>query len=87
MARGGFLKKEALTEEVLKKIDALNRLAAQRGQTLAEMALAWLLKDEMVTSVIVGASSVKQLADNLKALENTTFTAEELEKMNAVVKE
>lgn len=58
IARGGFLKKEALTDEVLKKIKALNEIALRRGQTLAEMALAWILKDEMVTSVIIGASSV-----------------------------
>jgi len=69
IAKGGFLKKEALTEEVLNRIKALNEVAAQRGQTLAEMALAWVLKDEMVTSVIIGASSVAQLADNLKATE------------------
>lgn len=78
MARGGFLKKEALTEETLNRIKALNALALQRGQTLAEMSLAWLLKDESVTSVIIGASSVGQLADNLKALDNTSFTQEEL---------
>ncbi|MDE5709884.1 MAG: aldo/keto reductase, partial [Bacteroides sp.] len=56
IARGGHLKKESLTDEVLRKIKALNELAATRGQTLAEMALAWLLKDELVTSVIIGAS-------------------------------
>lgn len=56
----------------------MNALALQRGQTLAEMSLAWLLKDESVTSVIIGASSVGQLADNLKALDNTSFTQEEL---------
>lgn len=78
MARGGFLKKEALTEETLNRIKALNALALQRGQTLAEMSLAWLLKDESVTSVIIDASSVGQLADNLKALDNTSFTQEEL---------
>ncbi len=85
MARGGFLKKEALTEDVLKKIRALNEVAARRGQTLAEMALAWLLKDELVASVIIGASSVEQLADNLKALGNTSFSVEELEQIEAIV--
>ncbi len=82
IAKGGFLKKEALTKEVLNRIKALNEVATQRGQTLAEMALAWVLKDEMVTSVIIGASSVAQLADNLKAIENTKFTAEELKRSN-----
>lgn len=85
IAQGGFLKKESLTDDVLRKIKSLNDLAARRGQTLAEMALAWLLKDEMVTSVIVGASSVKQLADNLKAMENTTFAAEELERISRIL--
>lgn len=86
MARGGFLKKEALTEEVLRRIMALSEMAAQRGQTLAEMSLAWLLKDEMVTSVIVGASSVKQLECNLKALDNLSFSYEELESINSILR-
>ena len=68
MAQGRFLKREVLTEAVLEKIKALDRVAAERGQTLAEMSLAWVLKDELVTSVIIGASSVAQLEDNLKAL-------------------
>jgi len=86
IAKGGFLKKEALTEEILRKIKALNELAFHRGQTLAEMALAWMLKDDMVTSVIIGASSVGQLTDNLKAIDNTTFSAEELESIYQIVK-
>ena len=68
---------EQLTEEVLCKIKTLNEIAEQRGQTLAEMALAWVLKDDLVTSVIIGASSVGQLEDNLKAINNTSFTEEE----------
>ena len=78
--KAASLKKEALTDEVLKKIKALNELAIRRGQTLAEMALAWILKDDLVTSVIIGASSVGQLADNLKAIDNTAFSAEEIKK-------
>lgn len=85
IARGGFLKKEALTEETLRRIKALNELAARRGQTLAEMSLAWLLKDSTVTSVIIGASSVNQLADNLKALENTSFASEELTRIDEIL--
>lgn len=73
-----------MTDEVLNKIKALNELAVLRGQTLAEMALAWVLKDEMVTSVIIGASSVAQLKDNLEAIKNTTFTTEEIEKINRI---
>ena len=86
IAKGGFLKKEALTDEVVKKIKALNELAVRRGQTLAEMSLAWILKDELVTSVIIGSSSVRQLADNLKAIDNTTFSAEELKTIYQIVK-
>lgn len=85
MIRNTSLKKEVLTEDTLKKITALNELATQRGQTLAEMSLAWLLKDELVTSVIIGASSVGQLEDNLKAIENTTFTPAELERIKEII--
>ena len=81
IAHGGHLKKESLTETTLKRIQALNTIAQQRGQTLAEMALAWILKDDYVTSVIVGASSTTQLEKNLKALESPTFTPEELEEI------
>lgn len=83
VARGGYLKREALTDDVLTKIHRLDEIAKRRGQTLAEMALAWLLKNDLVTSVLVGASSVEQLADNIKALKNTTFTAEELAEIDA----
>lgn len=75
---GRFLKEAALTDEKLAQIRALNEIAAARGQTLAEMALAWILKDGKVTSVLIGASKPEQILDNLKALENTSFTAEEL---------
>lgn len=85
MARGKFLKKEQLTETVLGKLNALNEVAAQRGQTLAEMALAWVLKDDLVTSVIIGASSVEQLKDNLKSVENCSFSAEELNKIHSIL--
>lgn len=86
IARGGFLKKEQLTNEVLGKIKALNDIAEQRGQSLAEMALAWVLKDDLVTSVIIGASSVSQLEDNLKAVRNTSFMEEELERIDRIMK-
>nr|MCR5760323.1 aldo/keto reductase [Bacteroidales bacterium] len=78
MAQGKSLKKDILTPDMLKAIKGLNDLAEQRGQSLAQMALAWLLQDSRVTSVIVGASSVSQLEDNLKALADTAFSAEEL---------
>lgn len=85
IAKGGFLKKEALTPEVLSKIQALNERAAIRGQSLAGMALAWLLKNETVTSVIVGASSVEQLGDSLKTLNHLSFEEEELHAIEKIL--
>lgn len=78
IARGGHLQKEALTENRLQQVKALNEIALRRGQSLAEMALNWILKDDYVTSVIVGSSSVGQLEKNLKALNGPSFSAEEL---------
>ena len=75
---GRFLKESDLTPELLGRIAKLNDLAASRGQTLAEMALAWLLAKEEITSVLIGASRPSQILDNIKAVENTGFTAEEL---------
>lgn len=85
MAQGGSLKENVLTPALLGKLKALDKLAGQRGQTLAEMALAWVLKDEMVTSVIIGASSVGQLEDNLKAIGNTHFSEEELKTIEEIL--
>ncbi|MBR3485652.1 MAG: aldo/keto reductase [Bacteroidales bacterium] len=72
------LKPSLLTEEMLASLRGLDAIARRRGQSLAQMALAWLLHDERVSSVIVGASSVAQLKDTVKATENTAFTDEEL---------
>ena len=85
MAMSQFLRPEALTDELMGKLRALNTMAQQRGQTLAQMALAWLLSDERVTSVIVGASSTEQLEINLRSRENAAFTAEELEKIQSIL--
>lgn len=74
----GFLKEESITPESLGKIQRLNVLAQDRGQSLAQMALAWLLKDNRVTSVLLGVSKSSQLIDSLKCLRNTKFSAEEL---------
>jgi len=74
----GFLQKSQITPEKVDKIAKLNEIAAQRGQTLAQMALAWCLRSEEVNSVIVGTSSVKQLQDNIDTLKNLTFTDDEL---------
>lgn len=81
IAHGGHLKKEALTDKKLQQIKALNEIALRRGQTLAEMALSWILKDDYVTSVIVGSSSVGQLQKNLKALNSSPFSEEELQEI------
>ena len=79
MARGTSLRAETLTPTLLGALKDLNALALVRGQSLAQLALAWLLKDSRVTSVIIGASSVSQIEDNLRALDNTAFSDEELQ--------
>jgi L-glyceraldehyde 3-phosphate reductase len=81
----GFLQRSQVTQEVITKVRRLNDVAIARGQSLAGMALAWLLKDERVTSVLIGASSVEQLLDNLKALHNLTFAEEELSAIEAIL--
>lgn len=86
-ARGMFLKKEQITQEKLGQIGRLNEIAKSRGQSLAQMALAWLLKDDRVTSVLVGASSVKQLTANLAALGNTGFSTGQLAEIDSILAE
>ena len=81
---GRFLKESSLTPERLKQIRALNDLAAERGQTLAGMALAWVLRDGDICSVLIGASRPEQVLENIKALDNTRFTDEELRKIDAI---
>ncbi len=83
---GRFLKQSALSEECLEQIRALNELAKKRGQSLAEMALAWIFRDQVVTSVIVGASKKEQILDNIGALRNMSFTEEEIKAIDAIVK-
>ena len=78
MARNTSLKSDVLTPDLLEALRALNDIAARRGQSLAQMSLAWLLTDPRVTSVIIGASSVAQIEDDLKALENRYFSEEEI---------
>ena len=73
-----FLKESAITQERLVQIRQLNELATQRGQSLAQMALAWVLRDGIVSSVLVGASRPEQILDNIQAVQNTHFTADEL---------
>lgn len=84
-ARNASLDKAVLTPEFIQKLRNLNELAQSRGQSLAQMALAWNLKDDLVTSVIIGASSTAQIDDNLNAIRNTVFTKEELDKINEII--
>lgn len=81
----GFLKEEQITPDLVNRIQQLNDIAQQRGQELAEMALAWVLNDKRVTSVIIGTSSVSQLDTNLKVLKSPDFTAEELNIINNIL--
>src|SRR6056297_1289176 len=84
---GTALSQELLTEQNLRHIKALNEMAIQRGQSLAQMALAWNLRHPQVTSVLVGASSVKQIEQNVAALKNLEFSDEELQKIDAHARE
>lgn len=84
MAKAHFLKESALTDTKRNAIIALNEMAQSRDQSLAQMAIAWLLDHNTVTSVLVGASSVQQLNNNLKALDNLSFTSEELNRIDEV---
>src|ERR1700761_5149389 len=82
----GFLQVSQVTDERVAQIRKLNDIAKERGQTLAQMALAWLLKDQRVTSVLIGASRPEQLADSLKCLDNIVFSTEELDKIESILK-
>ena len=88
IARSGiFLKESDVNEKRLGQILALSKMAAQRGQTLAQFALSWILKDNDITSVLIGASRPEQILDCIRCMENTTFTAEELQKIDAITVE
>jgi L-glyceraldehyde 3-phosphate reductase len=77
-ATGGALSADSITEDKLTRVRALNGVATRRGQTLAQLALVWALRDPRMTSLVIGASSVKQLEDNVGALANTMLSADEL---------
>ena len=88
IARSGiFLRESDVNEKRLDQILALSKMAAQRGQTLAQFALSWILKDNDITSVLIGASRPEQILDCIRCMENTTFTAEELQKIDAITVE
>jgi L-glyceraldehyde 3-phosphate reductase len=86
-ARGTFLSPEMLTEENVARIRALNEIAGRRGQTLAQLALAWTLRDDRVTSTLIGASSVAQLEQNVAALQRLDFSADELDEIDRYAQE
>jgi len=81
----GFLKTTDITDDKLTKIKKLNSLAQQRNQSLAQMALAWLLKDKRITSVLIGASSVEQLDNNINSLDNLQFSKDELSTIETIL--
>jgi L-glyceraldehyde 3-phosphate reductase len=81
----GFLQKDQVTSETISKVKALHEIAEKRGQSLAQMAIAWLLKDHRVTTVLIGASRVEQLLDSLKAVDNKHFDASELEAIEGIL--
>ena len=84
---GRFLKESALTADKLRKIRDLNEIAKERGQTLAQMALAWDLRKDVLTSVIIGASRPSQIVDNVKAVSNITFSDAEANAINVLSRE
>ena len=82
---GRFLKESSISDETLEKIKILNVIAKERGQTLAQMALAWVYAKEGITSVLIGASKSEQIIENISMLQNTSFTDEELKKIDEII--
>jgi L-glyceraldehyde 3-phosphate reductase len=79
------LRKNEVSEQNIRVIQELNAHASSRGQTLAQMALSWVLRDHRITSALVGASSLAQIKDNVKSVEQTTFSTDELEKLDRIL--
>lgn len=84
MTDGRFLNADKITKETLDKIEALNKIASSRGESLAQMALKWVLKDDVVTSVLIGASKPEQILDNLKVIDSPDFTTEQLKEIDKI---
>ena len=82
---GRFLKENAVSEDMISKVRKLGALAAERGQTLAQMALAWILRDGDITSVLIGASRPSQILDNIGMVQNTSFSEEERKKIDDIL--
>lgn len=83
---GRFLKKESISQELLDKVCALDSMAQKRGQSLAQMALAWILRDGDITSVLIGASKPSQILDNIEMIQNTEFSEEERTQIDQILK-
>jgi len=81
----GAIESDAITDEKITKVLKLNEIAINRGQNLAQMALSWVLKDDRITSIVLGVSKANQIADSLKCLDNLTFSSDELEKINSIL--
>jgi L-glyceraldehyde 3-phosphate reductase len=81
----GFLKKRDIAEDMLARVRALNNLAQEREQSLARMALAWVLRDERMTSALIGASRVEQIEQNVATLSNLTFTSKDLSRIEGIL--
>ncbi len=81
----GFLQKEHITNKLIEKVRDLHKVAVKRGQSLAQMAIAWLLKDKRITSVLIGVSSVEQLQNNLTTLANASFDENELQEIEKIL--
>jgi L-glyceraldehyde 3-phosphate reductase len=81
----GAIESDAITDEKIAKVLKLNEIAINRGQNLAQMALSWVLKDDRITSIVLGVSKANQIADSLKCLDNLTFSSEELQKINSIL--
>lgn len=81
----GFLREEHITEEKINKVRQLNELAKNRGQSLAQMSLAWILKDKRITSVLIGVSKASQVEDSVKSIYNIEFSQEELNKIENIL--
>ncbi|UXX79099.1 L-glyceraldehyde 3-phosphate reductase [Reichenbachiella carrageenanivorans] len=82
----GFLKSDHITEEKINKVLALQEVAESRGQTISQLAIAWLLRNDVVTSVLIGASSVEQLKQNLASIDNIAFSQQELDEIEKILK-
>jgi L-glyceraldehyde 3-phosphate reductase len=82
----GAIEEDAITDDKIEKAKKLNELAINRGQNLAQLALSWILKDERITSVLIGVSKPEQVTDSIRCLDNTSFTAEELSAINEILK-